>query len=82
MKRQSILLTKCEIQSGLDRVRAAEGLILQLPATHEGRNTWLLNYGVREEAVALRERRDIKFYPMKRAAESRNEQIARQAVTQ
>lgn len=41
----SIQLTPFEVQSGLDRVRFAEGLIRQLPADHDGRNTWLLNYG-------------------------------------
>lgn len=51
----NIKLSKHEIQSGLSRVRAAEGLILQLPKDHDGRNTWLMNYGVREEAVAIRE---------------------------
>src|SRR5258706_3006793 len=30
--------TPAEIQSGLDRVRWAEGLIRQLPADHDGRN--------------------------------------------
>lgn len=40
-----IELTPAEIQSGLDRVRFAEGLIRQLPEDHDGRNTWLLNYG-------------------------------------
>lgn len=50
-----IKLSKCEIQSGLSRVRSAEGLILQLPKDHDGRNTWLMNYGVREEAVAIRD---------------------------
>lgn len=41
----SIELSPEEIQSGLDRVRWAEGLILQLPEDHDGRNSWLLNYG-------------------------------------
>lgn len=40
-----IRLTKSEIQNGLDRVRWAELLIKQLPETHEGRNTWLKNFG-------------------------------------
>lgn len=44
-RRDTIKLTQAEIQSGLDRVRWAEGLILQLPENHEGRNSWLLNYG-------------------------------------
>lgn len=43
----SIELTAAERQSGLDRVRAAEGLIKQLPSDHDGRNTWLANYGGR-----------------------------------
>lgn len=41
----SIQLTPAEVQSGLDRVRWAEGLIKQLPEDHDGRNSWLLNYG-------------------------------------
>lgn len=45
----SIALTPAEVQSGLDRVRFAEGLIRQLPADHDGRNTWLLNYGQKDE---------------------------------
>lgn len=43
--KNSIPLTPAEIQSKLSRVRWAEGLISQLPADHEGRNSWLLNYG-------------------------------------
>lgn len=39
-----IKLLKHEIQSNYDRVQWAEGLIKQLPETHEGRNSWLLNY--------------------------------------
>lgn len=44
-KKTSIELTPYEIQSGLDRVYYAELLIRQLPENHDGRNTWLLNYG-------------------------------------
>ena len=40
-----IVLTPAEIQSRHDRVRWAEGLIRQLPDNHDGRNSWLLNYG-------------------------------------
>lgn len=40
-----IHLTPHEIQSGSTRVDWAEGLIRQLPETHDGRNSWLLNYG-------------------------------------
>jgi len=43
--RKVIDLTPAEIQSGLDRVRWAERLIKQLPENHDGRNSWLLNYG-------------------------------------
>lgn len=42
---KSYSATKAETQSGLDRVKWAEGLILQLPPNHDGRNSWLLNYG-------------------------------------
>ena len=34
-----------EIQSGLTRMRWAELLIRQLPESHDGRNSWLLNWG-------------------------------------
>jgi hypothetical protein len=54
--RDVIRLTPAEIQSGHDRVRWAEGLILQLPNTHDGRNSWLLNYGLSAEADACRKR--------------------------
>ena len=41
----SIPLTPHEVQSGSTRVDWAEGLIRQLPEDHDGRNSWLLNYG-------------------------------------
>ena len=50
-----------EIQSGLTRVRAAENLVPQLPSGHDGRNTWLLNYGIGFQSVALRTSRGVKF---------------------
>ncbi len=53
--RYGIKLSKSEIQSQHDRVKWAEGLILQLPETHEGRNSWLLNYGKSAESLMLRE---------------------------
>ena len=40
-----IRLSASEVLSGYDRVKWAEGLIRQLPETHDGRNSWLLNYG-------------------------------------
>lgn len=61
----AIQLTPAEIQSGHDRVKWAEGLILQLPEMHDGRNSWLLNYGIGPEAELLREnrRRGIPYKP-------------------
>ncbi len=44
-RRSCIQLNDAEMQSGYTRVQWAEGLIKQLPETHEGRNSWLLNYG-------------------------------------
>lgn len=55
MMKNVIKLSKSEIVSGHNRVEAAERLIEQLPYDHDGRNTWLLNYGVREEAKRLRD---------------------------
>lgn len=52
--KEQIELSRAEVQSGQSRVRWAEGLILQLPIDHEGRNSWLLNYGVGTEAKKLR----------------------------
>lgn len=49
-----IKLSNHEVQSGLSRVGSAEGLIQQLPKDHDGRNTWLMNYGTRQEARELR----------------------------
>lgn len=73
-------LTPFEVQSGLDRVRNAEGLILQLPPNHDGRNTWLLNYGVGEEAVARRLNRGILFLENTQAAETSNHRAAREQL--
>lgn len=55
-----IRLTPVEIQSGSSRVKWAEGLIEQLPETHDGRNSWLINYGKREESDKIRERYNAK----------------------
>lgn len=56
-----ILLTGAEIQSNNNRVNWAEGLILQLPNEHEGRNSWLLNYGIGIEADMLRQKNKLKW---------------------
>jgi hypothetical protein len=61
IKKDKITLNKAEIQSGLSRVDWAEGLILQLRKEHEGRNSWLLNYGIKEEAVNLRHQKGLSF---------------------
>lgn len=47
--RRYIELTPAEIQSNHNRLQWAEGLIRQLPETHEGRNSWLLNYGTSKD---------------------------------
>lgn len=67
----TIKLTGAEIQSGLTRQRAAENLIIKsLPKDHDGRNTWLLNYGVCTEAEVLREKNNIKWNNDTNAAET------------
>jgi hypothetical protein len=57
----SIYLNDVEIQSKLTRVLRAEKLIMQLPADHEGRNSWLLNYGIEEESLLLRKNKNLEF---------------------
>ncbi len=54
----AIELDPTEIQSGSSRVKHAAGLIKQLPRDHDGRNTWLMNYGdpADPEVQALRKR--------------------------
>ena len=54
--KEIIFLSKSEIQSGFDRVKFAEGLIRQLPKEHDGRNTWLMNYGISDEAKEIRKK--------------------------
>lgn len=57
---RGVRFSNAEVNSGTTRIRHAEGLISQLPDTHEGRNTWLLNYGIGDEAVELRRRRGVE----------------------
>ena len=64
-----IKLNPHEIQSGFSRVGNAEGLIEKLADGHDGRNTWLMNYGIRGEARGLRERRGLKFDAATQSAE-------------
>ena len=54
-------LTAHEKQSKKTRVDWAEGLISQLPSNHDGRNSWLLNYGVKEEACLMRSIKGLTF---------------------
>ncbi len=63
LKNNFIKLSNCEIQSGTNRVQWAEGLIEQLPKNHDGRNSWLLNYGVKYEAGKMRKDRGLMFIP-------------------
>ena len=65
-----ILLTVAEKQSGTNRVKWAELLIQQLPEDHDGRNSWLLNYGTGEEAVLKRSKRGLAFNDRYKACET------------
>lgn len=65
----TIKLNGAEVQSCYDRVAHAEGLVLQLPLHHDGRNTWLLNFGTGPEAVALRKQRGVRWDDETRSAE-------------
>ena len=51
--------TSSEKQSNVSRVEWAEGLISQLPSDHNGRNSWLFNYGVGGEAIGLQSERGL-----------------------
>jgi hypothetical protein len=68
--RDKIYLTLSEVQSGHDRQSHAENLIRFLPRDHDGRNTWLLNYGRGEEAQAMRAARGIRWDEVTQAAET------------
>lgn len=66
-----IYFNTTEIQSNYDRVKFAEGLIQQLPKDHDGRNTWLMNYGRGDEAKAIREKNNIAWEPVTQSAVTR-----------
>lgn len=68
-RKDVIIKTTAEINSNYDRVRWAEGLILQLPENHDGRNSWLLNYGTRDEAKLLRLMGGLSFDELTQSAE-------------
>jgi hypothetical protein len=83
MKATSIELTPAEIQSGHNRIQWAEGLIEQLPSDHDGRNSWLLNYGRNAEADRIRAehqqpRKPLGYEP--RIVKSRTPQAAKGVV--
>lgn len=61
-KNSTIELTAAEVSSGLDRVKWAEALIKQLPEDHDGRNSWLLNYG--EKKAEPVETVELKIYSL------------------
>lgn len=65
---KGIRLTQAEVQSGMNRLRMAEGLITQLPEHHEGRNAWLMNYGTSAESVRLRKTYNLCFDAQTQAA--------------
>jgi hypothetical protein len=67
-KLDHIKLTPGEVRSGYTRQQWAEGLIPQLPPDHEGRNSWLLNYGTSAEAQEKRQRAGLAFDPEFQAA--------------
>lgn len=67
-----IILNDAEKQSRLNRVGSAEGLILQLPDNHDGRNTWLLNYGQSSEAEKLRKERKLEWIEETQSCETVN----------
>ena len=67
---KKIKLTAVEIQSGVSRQDWAEGLIEQLPKEHGGRNSWLLNFGKKEEAQQLRKTKGLKFKKKTQACET------------
>ena len=70
MKTKKIKLTGAEINSGVTRQDWAETLIEQLSKEHGGRNSWLLNFGKREEANELREAKGLKFKKKTQACET------------
>lgn len=77
----TINLNRSEIQSRYDRVLFAEGLIEQLPETHEGRNTWLMNYGVRDKAKKLRSDNNVGWDDHTQSAETINGDVIEGTTT-
>lgn len=59
--KKKIRLTKAERKSKQNRVQWVEDLIKQLPIEHDGRNSWLMNFGTSKEAIALRRKYNLKW---------------------
>ena len=76
-----IKLTGAEIQSGRSRVDWAEGLIEQLPNCHEGRNSWLINYGKGMHAQLSRNEKKIKWVEETESAETVGYPIERKTIS-
>ena len=79
---KTIKLNEVEIRSNFDRVSYAEKLILQLPEDHEGRNTWLLNYGKSDSAVSLRKEKNLNFDNETQSCELTGESKREEPITQ
>lgn len=60
--------TQAEKDGAWTRVSWAENLIRQLPVTHEGRNSWLLNFGVGFSASLSRQIKGLTWDTASRAA--------------
>jgi hypothetical protein len=76
----SIKLSTYEINNNRTRVQHAENIIRRLPVDHDGRNGWLLNYGVSQEAAEIRSRHchgPVKWDPATDSAETRGTPIER-----
>ena len=71
---ETIKLNEVEIRANFSRVEYAEKLIQQLPKEHDGRNTWLLNYGILQEAKDLRRAKKLKFDSETQSCELKNDE--------
>lgn len=45
-----------------DPIGWAEGLIEQLPTNHDGRNSWLMNFGIGHAAYVIRKQDERSFF--------------------
>lgn len=63
-----INLTQGETGANLNRVRWAQALIEQLAPRHDGRDSWLLSYGVGEKYQHMRDARNLPWSDFYQAA--------------